>query len=186
MVEELHCNVFIMSYRGYGKSTGVPSEIGIKLDSMTALNYLQKRGDINPKKIIVFGRSLGGAVAADLAAHTPLSQNSPPLAGLILENTFTSIYDMQQIMFPALSLFRFLCTNRWMTTQAIKKVRVPILFISGGADEVVPPWMMKKLYESCEHKKVWQYFPDGEHMDTWTKQGYWQTLKLFINDLLKK
>jgi len=183
MVDELKCNVLIMSYRGYGKSTGNPSEIGIKLDSMSTLAYLQNRKDINPRKIILFGRSLGGAVAADLAAHSPLTPQSPPLAAVILENTFTSISDMQQIMFPALSLFSFLCTNRWMTIQAIKKVRVPILFISGGADEVVPTWMMKKLNEVCSGPKVWKFIQEGEHMDTWTKPGYFPFVKKFIDDL---
>jgi len=183
MVEKLSCNVFIVSYRGYGQSTGSPSEIGLKLDSTAALLYLQTCKEINPRKIIVFGRSLGGAVAIDLAGHTTLTPTSPPLAAIILENTFTSIYDMQKIMFPALNYFSFLCTNRWMSVETINRVTVPVLMISGGSDEVVPSWMMEKLYESCKSKKKFILFPLGEHMDTWTKQNYFEQMKDFIDQL---
>jgi len=90
LVKKLHFNVFIFDYRGYGDSDDVPiTEEGIKLDGFAAAAYLASRTDIDHRKVFYFGRSLGGAVAVNTAFHRPHES-----AGLILENTFTSISEM--------------------------------------------------------------------------------------------
>jgi len=93
--EKMDCNVFLVSYRGYGKSDGTPSEIGLTLDAQTALNHLINRHDIDTKKIIIFGASLGAAVGINLITNNP-----DKVAGLIIENTFTSIEEMMKLVFP--------------------------------------------------------------------------------------
>uniref|UniRef100_A0A6B2LDT8 Serine aminopeptidase S33 domain-containing protein n=1 Tax=Arcella intermedia TaxID=1963864 RepID=A0A6B2LDT8_9EUKA len=183
MINRLNCNVFIVSYRGYGKSSGNPSEMALKLDSMCALEYIQSRKDIHPKKIILFGRSLGGAVAIDLAAHSPVKPHLPHLAAVIIENTFSSIHDMQQIMFPALKAFSFLSINSWNSIENIKKINVPVLFISGGRDEVVPSVMMKALRNNFSGSSEWAFFSTGQHMDTWTLPSYFPRINTFIQNL---
>merc|ERR1712013_484129 len=86
----LGCNVALLEYRGYGRSEGSPSEEGLCMDAQAALDYLHTREDIASDRIIIFGRSLGGAVAVDLATR---SQNKEKIAAVLLENTFTSIPD---------------------------------------------------------------------------------------------
>lgn len=113
LIQKLKVNVLILSYRGYGLSTGEPSEHGIKLDAEAALRYLLSRTDIDHDKIFAFGRSLGGAVAVHLAASFPKE-----IKGLIIENSFTSIEDMIDVMFPVLSYFKFLCRNPYATKKS--------------------------------------------------------------------
>jgi fermentation-respiration switch protein FrsA (DUF1100 family) len=86
--DTLQCNVFMLEYRGYGMSTGVPDEAGLKIDAQTGLDYLRHRPETRNTKIVVYGQSLGGAVAINLVAS---NQEPGDIGGLILENTFLSI-----------------------------------------------------------------------------------------------
>ena len=86
--DTLHCNVFMLEYRGYGLSTGTPDEAGLKIDAQTGLDYLRQRAETRDHKFVVYGQSLGGAVAINLVAT---NQEQGDIAGLILENTFLSI-----------------------------------------------------------------------------------------------
>ena len=86
--ETLQCNVLMLEYRGYGLSTGTPDEVGLKIDAQTGLDYLRQRPETKDTKIVLYGQSLGGAVAIYLAAS---NQEQGDIAGLILENTFLSI-----------------------------------------------------------------------------------------------
>eukprot|EP01122_Echinamoeba_exundans_P005459 TRINITY_DN15612_c0_g1_i1.p1 TRINITY_DN15612_c0_g1~~TRINITY_DN15612_c0_g1_i1.p1 ORF type:complete len:239 (+),score=37.77 TRINITY_DN15612_c0_g1_i1:125-841(+) len=126
LVFRCNLNVMIVSYRGYGKSSGFPSESGLKIDAQVSLDYLlNQRTGIDRKKIVVFGSSLGGAVAIDLA-HS----NQDKLFALALENTFTCIPDLVDSVLPALKYFKFLFTNPWPSLPKIKKVKpVTVLFL---------------------------------------------------------
>lgn len=166
-------NILIVEYRGYGRSTGIPSESGLQIDSQTALEYLLNRPDINHRKIFVFGRSLGGAVAVDLA-----SRNSDRLAALVVENSFTSVPDMVDVVLPALRYFKFLSRNQWSSEEKIKSIKMPTLFLSGREDELVPSSMMDRLHAaSGSDTKEFIAFNDGHHMDTWDQAGYYSSLR---------
>lgn len=86
--ENAGCYIFMLEYRGYGLSTGDPDEAGIKIDAQTALDYVRRHNDTKGNDIVVYGQSLGGAVAADLVAK---NQGAKDIKGLILENTFASL-----------------------------------------------------------------------------------------------
>lgn len=88
LVESLGCNVLMLEYRGYGLSTGVPDETGLNIDAQTGLDYIRERAETMDTKILVYGQSIGGAVAINLVAK---NQDQGDIAGLILENTFLSI-----------------------------------------------------------------------------------------------
>lgn len=103
LINSLSVNILIVAYRGYGHSEGTPSEQGLKLDADATLEYLLDRKDVNSDRIFVFGRSLGGAVAAQLALSKPNH-----VKGIILENTFTSLSDMVDALLPFLKPFKFL------------------------------------------------------------------------------
>ncbi|KAK9073685.1 hypothetical protein SSX86_006279 [Deinandra increscens subsp. villosa] len=192
MLQNLHCNVFMLSYRGYGASDGYPSQQGITRDAQAALDHLSQRTDIDTSQIVVFGRSLGGAVGAVVAKNNP-----DKVAALILENTFTSILDMAGVLLPFLKWFiggstskgpkilNFVVRSPWSTIDAIGQVKQPILFLSGLRDEMVPPSHMEMLYaKAAAHNKkcVFVDFPTGMHMDTWLAGGdqYWKTVRTFI------
>ncbi|XVE54017.1 hypothetical protein DITRI_Ditri03aG0049000 [Diplodiscus trichospermus] len=192
MLQRLQCNVFMLSYRGYGASDGYPSQHGIIDDAQTALNHLSQRSDIDTDRIVVFGRSLGGAVG------TVLTKNNPDkVAALILENTFTSILDMAGVLLPFLKCFiggpgtkgpkilNFLVRSPWSTIDIIGQVKQPVLFLSGLQDEMVPPSHMQMLYaKAAAHNKqcLFVEFPTGMHMDTWLAGGdhYWRTIRQFF------
>ncbi|KAI3913653.1 hypothetical protein MKX01_035849 [Papaver californicum] len=192
MLQKLQCNVFMLSYRGYGASDGYPSQHGITRDAQAALEHLSQRTDIDTSRIVVFGRSLGGAVGSVLTKNNP-----DKVAALILENTFTSILDMAGVLLPFLKWFiggssakgpRILnCVVRspWSTVDIVGQVKQPILFLSGLQDEMVPPSHMKTLYvKAATHNKncVFVEFPNGMHMDTWMSGGdlYWNTVRQFL------
>lgn len=174
------CNVYIISYRGYGLSEGQPTEQGLKLDAEAALCYICSRNDIiNPNRLFLFGRSLGGAVATHLASHAELKRK---MTGLILENTFTSIPDMIDHLMPLISFAKSLCRNRWRSIDHIDAVEVPTLFISGRRDEMVPPAHMDSLYaKACMKVKQLKTFQNGEHMTMYTLPGYFDSIRQFID-----
>lgn len=191
MLQRLNCNVFMLSYRGYGASDGYPSQHGIIKDAQAALDHLSQRTDIDTSRIVVFGRSLGGAVGAVLTKNNP-----DKVAALILENTFTSILDMAGVLLPFLKWFigksskgpkilNFVVRSPWSTIDVIGQVKQPILFLSGLQDEMVPPVHMKMLYaKAAAHNRqcLFVEFPTGMHMDTWLTGGdhYWRTIQQFL------
>ncbi|KAJ4952568.1 hypothetical protein NE237_029400 [Protea cynaroides] len=192
MLERLQCNVFMLSYRGYGASDGYPSQHGITRDAQAALDHLTQRTDIDTSRIVVFGRSLGGAVGAVLTKNNP-----DKVAGFILENTFTSILDMAGVLLPFLKWFiggsgskgpkvlNCLVRSPWSTIDIIGQIKQPILFLSGLQDEMVPPSQMQMLYaKAATHNRrcVFVDFPTGMHMDTWLSGGdrYWRSIQLFL------
>ncbi|KAG8986524.1 hypothetical protein FRB90_003951 [Tulasnella sp. 427] len=142
--DQMRCNVFMLSYRGYGLSEGSPSEKGLRTDAQAALDFVLEHPLLKETPIIVFGQSIGGAVSIDLA-----SRNPDAIHALILENTFTSIPDLIPTVMPYLSSVSFLCHQVWPSSTSIAKIppSTPMLMISGLQDELVPPSHMKRLWE---------------------------------------
>lgn len=117
-----------------------------------------------------------------------VSRNQHRVRGLIVENTFTSIPDMIDVVMPFLSHFKMLCTIGWRSLDTIKDIKVPILFLSGGKDELVPTWMMKKLADAAEKSvgKKLEVFPGGQHMDTFMQPGYYGKLGDWLAKVLSR
>lgn len=167
--KHLGYNVFIVSYRGYGESEGTPGEEGMLLDAESAWQHLNAHKDVDPDKIVVFGRSLGGAVAIAVAA-----KHGGVVRGLILENTFLSINVLVDKLFPFLKLLKkWLLRLKWESGTRIASVTAPVLFLSGEQDEVVPNWHMTALHDKATGaaKRTFMQFPAGKHNDTWLVGG---------------
>jgi len=131
---QLGLSVFIFDYRGYGQSEGKPSESGTYRDVESAWQYLVEEQQVNPDKIIVFGRSLGGAVAAWQArSHTP--------GALILESTFTSIPDLAARLYPYLPV-KLLSRFQYDTEGYLKGVNSPVLIVHSPDDEMMPSLLL--------------------------------------------
>lgn len=126
----LGLNVLIIDYRGYGASSGKPSEEGTYQDALAAWNYLTQEKRLAPERVVVFGESLGGSVAAWLAArHTP--------AGLVIYASFTSVPEMAQALYPMFPASR-LARYRYDTRAALRGVNCPVLILHSPEDEIIP------------------------------------------------
>lgn len=130
------CSVVMLEYRGYGLSTGDPDEKGLKIDAQSGLDWIREYHETKHSDIIVYGQSLGGAVAIDLVAR---NQEAGDIVGLILENTFLSIKKMIPSAFPPAKYLAPLCHQYWCSEDALPLIcDIPILFLSGLVDEIVP------------------------------------------------
>jgi abhydrolase domain-containing protein 13 len=178
---DLFCTTLMVDYRGYGLSTGSPNEKGLVIDAQTALDYVRQRDDLRGNKIVVYGQSLGGAVSIDLVAK---NKGTGDIKGLILENTFLSIAKMIPSVIPIAKYLTPLCHEYWRSEQMLPQIRdIPILFISGLQDEIVPPTHMKQLFRLCKSRTVvWKELPNGDHNNSVSESGYFQ----FVEDFIKQ
>jgi pimeloyl-ACP methyl ester carboxylesterase len=156
----LGLSVFVIDYRGYGKSQGdFPSESQVYEDAQLAWDYLVQQRGVNPNQIYIYGHSLGGAIAIDLAVR------HPEAAGLIVEGSFTSTRAMVDFQKGLFWLFPidWLLTQRFDSLSKVDRLQMPVLFIHGTADNVVPVEMSKKLFDAAPEPKQLYIVPDGGH-----------------------
>lgn len=142
----LGLNVFIFDYRGYGRSDGTPSEEGLHADAISAWNYLREDKGFAAGQIVLFGRSLGGAVATRLATEV-----KP--AALILESTFSSARDLATVHYPILSkliILRF----AFDTVGRVGSINCPLLVLHSPDDEIIPYALGEKVYKAAKEPKT--------------------------------
>ena len=172
----LGLNVLIVDYRGYGRSAGRPSEEGLYLDAQAAWDYLVGSKGTAPGDVIVFGRSLGGAVAAWLAA-----EERP--GALILESTFNSARDFVAQAFPMLS---WLIVRRYEfdTAARLTAIRCPVLVLHSPQDEIMPYALGERLYQAARAPKRFQELR-GDHNGGFmlSQPGYERGLAAFLAEL---
>ncbi len=147
-------DVVLFDYRGYGRSSGRPSEQGTYRDARAALACLLAQPGVDASRILFFGESLGGAVAVDLAlAHPP--------AGLVLLSAFTSIRAMARLHYPFIPAG--LVPDAYPSLQRIGDLRAPLLILHGDGDEVVPLSHARELFEAAPRPKRIRTFPGVGH-----------------------
>ena len=156
----LGCNLLLMDYRGYGKSAGgKPSEAKVYEDAEAAWQYLLKQRGVKPQQTFIYGHSLGGAVAIDLAVR------HPEAAGLIVESTFTSMQAMGELEHDLLPV-GWLLNQRFESLQKIPQLKVPLLLIHGTWDKKVPVDMAQKLFAAAPQPKTLALIEGGEHSNS--------------------
>ncbi|GET36337.1 alpha/beta hydrolase [Microseira wollei] len=156
---QLGFSVLLIDYRGYGKSQGnFPSESQVYQDAQIAWNYLVKQKQIPANQIFIYGHSLGGAVAIDLAVK------HPEAAGLIVQNSFTSMQKMAELD-PYLRIFpiSLILRHRFDSITKVKSLRMPVLFVHGTADAMIPKTMSKTLYAAAPEPKQLLLVPGAKH-----------------------
>ena len=175
MHDRLGVGFFIFDYRGYGKSAGRPSEEGLYQDARDALAYLQSREDVNPDRIVYYGRSLGGAVASHLATEEPPYR-------LVLESAFSSAPDMAQVVFPFLPV-RYVVTSRFSNRDHLAGVHAPVLIIHGDGDDQVPVKQADTLYAIANEPKQLYIVRGADHNDVHYAGGepYLETFAAFLD-----
>lgn len=156
---QLGFSVLLIDYRGYGRSQGgFPNESQVYEDTETAYNYLVKQRKLSPSQIVLYGHSLGGAVAIELAIK------HPEAAGLIVQSSFTSMADMIENnalmrIFPV----RLLLTQKFDSLAKIPSLQMPVLFVHGTADPLIPATMSKILYAASSEPKEFLLVPNAKH-----------------------
>ncbi|MBV9850821.1 MAG: alpha/beta hydrolase [Armatimonadetes bacterium] len=168
-------DVFALDYRGYGRSAGAPSEQGLYEDADAAWRYLTRVRGIPARRIVVFGESLGGAIAIDLARRV-----RP--AGLIVQSGFTSLPDMAGVTLPFVP--RFCVRTQMRSIDKIGQVHCPKLFIHSRDDDVVPYVMGERLYQAAPGPKQLLTLRGATHNDTEAVGGhaYYAALRRFVID----
>ena len=172
----LGLNVLIFDYRGYGQSQGKPDEKGLYTDARAVWRYLTHERKLEQEEIILFGRSLGGAVAAELASETRPG-------GLILESSFSSARDMAEAIFPVLSRIVFM-RYQFDTVAHMRRVRCPVLVLHSLQDEIVPYSLGEKTYSAANEPKSFVKLT-GDHNSGFisSQPGYERALGAFMSQV---
>jgi fermentation-respiration switch protein FrsA (DUF1100 family) len=170
---ELPVKVFIIDYRGYGRSEGKPTERGLYLDARAAWEYLTNTRGVPADDIIIFGKSLGGAPAIDLASQVPP-------AGLIIQSSFTSAADMAASVLPFFPTV-FLHT-KMDSISKIANAHCFKLFIHSPADEIIPYKLGRRLYEAAPEPKEFYEVKGAPHNSTYIVGGknYFDAIRRFV------
>src|SRR5712691_8675187 len=156
-LRELGYAVFMLDYRGYGASEGAfPSEKTVYEDAEDAWDFLRGRG-IDPANVFIYGHSLGAAIAIELALH------HPEAGGLIVESGFTSIPDMAKLRPQYALLPTQLLNQQFDSIGKVSRLRLPVLYLHGTSDEVVPFRMGEELYRASGGEKRFVAIGGGRH-----------------------
>jgi len=147
--------VLLVDYRGYGGNPGSPSETGLALDARATVGFLAATAPDHP--VVLFGESLGAAVAVELAV-------AEPPAALILRSPFTSMADMARFHFPP-GPPGFLLRDRYPSDERIGSIQTPVLVIAGSEDSIVPLAQSRELYNLAQEPKEFVELPDADHND---------------------
>lgn len=173
---DLGLNVLIIDYRGYGRSEGTPDEAGLYADADAAWRYLVDVQQIRDEDIIIFGRSLGGAVAADLGARVQAG-------ALVLESTFSSARAMSRLMFPLLS-YLIVPRFKFNVAERVGAVHYPVLVLHSPDDDIIPFRLGEEVYAAANEPKT--FVPlKGDHNSGFlqAQPDYERALAQFIDGL---
>jgi fermentation-respiration switch protein FrsA (DUF1100 family) len=177
-MHELHRRLgvatFLFDYRGYGRSEGSPSGKGILQDARAARAWLAKRAAVSPERLVIFGESLGGAVAVQLAADGGAR-------GLVLQNTFDSLGAVAACHYPWMPV-RLLLRTRLDSADAIKAYRGPLLQFHGDSDRIVPYECGRRLFDAANEPKQLVTIRGADHNDGWPREFYDELAK-FLGEI---
>ncbi len=182
-IRQLHkrgISICIFDYRGYGRSTGIPSEAGLYQDALVIYDYLVHQRQVPPERLILFGRSLGSCVAGEVAVQR-LS------AGLILEGAFPTIQSMSDYHYYGLPA-RWVMDLEFNLAQKVSALAVPLLVIHGERDSVVPIGLGRQVFDAAPEPKQWYEVLGAEHNDVPFVGGerYFEEIQAFLHKVLSQ
>jgi uncharacterized protein len=172
----LGLSLFAFDYRGYGESEGVPTEEGLYRDADAAYRYLRDELDVPPEQIVVFGHSLGSAVALELVSRVPA-------AGVVLDGALTSVVERAQELFPYAPV-RWIAASRYPSIERVGALTIPKLFLHAREDEVIPYGHGRRLFEAAAEPKL--FVPlQGGHGDAFEvdSAAYFGAIGRFVAEL---
>ncbi|MBN2491457.1 MAG: alpha/beta hydrolase [Planctomycetes bacterium] len=178
ILHKLRLAVLIFDYRGYGRSDGSPSEANTYADAEAAWRHLTERRGIAPDRILLWGRSLGGAVAVELATRHAA-------AGLVVESSFTSIPDMAAGTFPIPLPFRLLCRHVYDSAAKVARLSCPTLFLHSPEDDIIPWRHGERLFAAAaEPKRLVRIRGDHNHGFLQSGEAYLGPVRAFVSEVL--
>jgi pimeloyl-ACP methyl ester carboxylesterase len=164
-----------LNYRGYGASEGVPGEPALTADALAIYDAVARREDIDPRRIVVFGRSLGTAIAAHLAAERP------NVAGAVLVSPFDSLAAIGRKHYPFLPV-SLLLRHRFDALPDAQRNTMPLLAIVGASDSIIPAERSRALFDAWAGPKTWQAVPGADHNDLGSDAAFWRGVAGFLGE----
>lgn len=164
--------IVAINYRGYGTSEGKPGERELSADALTIYDALAARNDIDPRRIVVFGRSLGSALATRVAAERPV-------AAAILVSPFDSLVAVGRGHYPWLPV-SLLLRHRFEAIDAARRIRAPLLAIVADSDSIIRPERSRVLYDAWAGPKTWQLVAGADHNSLDAFDAYWERVARFL------
>ncbi|HVF65332.1 MAG TPA: alpha/beta hydrolase [Casimicrobiaceae bacterium] len=164
-----------LNYRGYGRSQGKPGEVALVSDGLVLYDAIAARPEVDPRRIIVVGRSLGTGVAARVAVGRPV-------AGAILISPYDSLVAVGRGHYPWLPV-SWLLRHRFDSVSAVKDARVPLLTIVGTADGIIPPGRSRALHDAWSGPKHWLAIDGAGHNDLSMSREFWDGIARFAEAL---
>jgi uncharacterized protein len=164
-----------LNYRGYGRSEGKPGEQALVADGLALFDAMAARPDVDPRRIVVVGRSLGTGVAARIAAERPV-------AGAVLISPYDSLVEIGRSHYPWLPV-SWLLRHRFDSVAAIKEARVPLLTIVGTADGIIPLSRSRVLHEAWPGPKEWIALEGAGHNNVNMSNEFWDGIRRFLDAL---
>ena len=169
--KDLNVNFLIIAWRGFSGNEGKPSENNLYTDGISGIEWLKKKG-VTEKDIIIYGESLGTGIATEIAQNKNF-------AGLILETPFTSMVEAAKNFYPYIPV-GLLLKDKYKNQEKIKNINIPVLVMHGEADQIVPFWMGKKIFDLANNPKYSYFTEYDDHM-----MEYDSKLVSALNDFLK-
>jgi len=161
-----------INYRGYGTSEGKPGEPELIADGLAIYDAVVKRDDVDPHRVVVFGRSLGTAIATHVAAERPV-------AGAILVSPYDSMTAIGKLHYPWLPV-ALLLRHRFDAVPDAKRSTMPMLAIVGGSDSIIPAERSRALFDAWAGPKTWQVVPRAGHNDLGNDAAFWDSVAAFL------
>jgi len=174
--DQTRISIFIFDYRGYGRSPGRSSETTTYLDGEGAINFVRSQLSVASDNLVIFGRSLGAAVAAEMASRYDSR-------AVILESPFVSIREMAKVILPALPIGPLL-SAKFDVIDKVDKISVPLLVLHGDQDEIIPFEHGQKVFAAAREPKQFYPIKGAGHNDTFIAGGnrYYERLRSFIEN----
>jgi hypothetical protein len=167
-----------VNYRGYGRSEGKPGEAVLIGDALALFDAIAKRGDVDARRIVVVGRSLGTGVAARVAAERPV-------AGAVLVSPYDSLVEVGRQHYPWLPV-SWLLRHRFDAVAAAKQAHAPLLSVVGGQDGIIPLVRSRKLHDAWQGPKHWVEIPHAGHNDIGATAAYWGAIMDFLAQRIRE
>ncbi len=167
--------LLLAEYRGYGGNPGTPSETNLYLDGNAYLNWIKSNPELKDNPIVVYGASIGSGVAVDVAKHHPV------ISALILEVTFDKLSSVGAYHYPYIPFAEKLMKNKFPNVDKIKDVKMPILFLLAGKDNVAPIKFGQALADAANEPKIIHVFPQADHINIYNHGA-----GKVVDDFLKK
>jgi len=161
-----------LNYRGYGASEGAPGERELTAEALAIYDAVVRREDVDQRRIVVFGRSIGTAIAAHLAAERPV-------AGAVLVSPFDSLTAIGKKHYPWLPV-SLLLRHRFDALPDAERSTIPLFAIVGESDSIIPPERSRALFDAWTGPKTWQVVPRADHNDLGGDETFWKGVAGFL------